>query len=113
LVGTDEVEQVLGDLADRVAALDRDLRRAVLPARRSLEVVFADLGVSYHSTLEQGELRAVEQGSLARPDVRLTANSDDLLALANGDLPLGAAYADGRVKVEASMLDLLRLRALL
>lgn len=112
-MGTDEAEQLLDDLVERFAAIDRDLRRAVLPARRSLEVVFTDLGVSYHTLLEQGELRPVTQGSLARPDVRLTANSDDLRAVANRELPLGAAYADGRVKVEASMLDLLRLRALL
>lgn len=113
MVGTDEVEQLLDDLVERFAAIDRDLRRAVLPSRRSLEVAFTDLGVSYHTTLEQGDLRPLAQGTLARPDVRVTASSDDLQALASGTLPLAAAYADGRVKVEASMLDLLRLRALL
>ena len=45
--------------------------------------------------------------------VRLAASSDDLVALVAGDLTLGAAWATGRLVVEASVLDLLRLRSLL
>jgi hypothetical protein len=39
--------------------------------------------------------------------------SDDLLAMHRGDLPFSRAYAAGRVRLDASVTDLLRLRALL
>ncbi len=40
-------------------------------------------------------------------------NSDDLLALTDGTLGLPAAWASGRVKLEAGILDLMKLRSLL
>jgi putative sterol carrier protein len=49
----------------------------------------------------------------SRPQVRLAASSDDLVALVSGDLTPPVAWATGRLTVEASVLDLLRLRSLL
>jgi hypothetical protein len=45
--------------------------------------------------------------------VRLTVDSDDLLALCQGELPFATAWARGRVRIDASVLDLLRLRTLI
>jgi len=45
--------------------------------------------------------------------IRLTMTSDDLLSLAAGELSLGAAWLSGRVKVHASLPDMLRLRTML
>jgi putative sterol carrier protein len=45
--------------------------------------------------------------------VRLTVDSDDLLALCHGEMPFAAAWARGRVRIDASVLDLLRLRTLI
>lgn len=110
---TDEVEALLGELAERFAAIDPDLRRTMLPSRRTLELALSDLGVRYHTTLEQGELSPLAQGALERPDVRVTAESEDLADVAQGRLPLVQAYTSGRLRIEASMMDLLRLRAVL
>lgn len=112
-VRTDEVETLLGELAERFAAIDPDLRRTMLPPRRTLELAVSDLGVRYHTTLVQGELQPLAQGPLDRPDVRVTTDSDDLAELADGRLRLGEAYATGRIRVEASMMDLLRLRVVM
>lgn len=112
-VRTDEVEALLGDLAARFAAIDPDLRRTMLPPRRTLELAVSDLGVRYHTTLLNGELQALSEGALDRPDVRVTTDSDDLAGLADGTLRLGEAYATGRIRVEASMMDLLRLRVVM
>ena len=110
---TDEVEALLGELAERFAAIDPDLRRTMLPTRRTLELAVSDLGVRYHATLLHGELQALTQGALDRPDVRVTVDSADLASLADGTLRLGEAYAGGRIRVEASMMDLLRLRVVM
>ena len=45
--------------------------------------------------------------------IRLTVGSDDLLAVTRGELPISSAWAAGKLKIEASMLDLIRLRTLL
>jgi hypothetical protein len=43
----------------------------------------------------------------------MSMTGDDLLALVAGDLGVGAAWAGGRLKVQAGMLDLLKLRSML
>ncbi|KDN82466.1 hypothetical protein KCH_57590 [Kitasatospora cheerisanensis KCTC 2395] len=49
----------------------------------------------------------------AKADIRLTTTGDDLVALVDGRLPFPTAWATGRLKLDASFLDLLRLRSLL
>ena len=49
----------------------------------------------------------------ASAQVRLTVDSDDLVAMAYEELNPAKAWAAGRLKVEASVFDLLRLRRLL
>ena len=57
---------------------------------------------------------AVPDGpSVPKADIRLTMTSDDLLALTDGQLNFGSAWASGRVKLEAGLRDLLRLRKIL
>ena len=48
-----------------------------------------------------------------KADIRLTMKSDDLIALTDGELQLRPAWATGRVKLEAGLRDLLRLRKIL
>ena len=45
--------------------------------------------------------------------MRITVGSDDLVALAADGLNPAKAWASGRLKIEASIFDLLRLRKLL
>nr|BFE80410.1 hypothetical protein GCM10020093_030110 [Planobispora longispora] len=45
--------------------------------------------------------------------MKLTLAGDDLVALVNGELDMGRAVFGGRVKVDASIGDLFRLRKLL
>jgi Fe-S cluster assembly iron-binding protein IscA len=48
-----------------------------------------------------------------RPDIRLVVDSDDLVALADGELDFSKAYTSQRIRIQASMTDMLRLRAAL
>jgi hypothetical protein len=45
--------------------------------------------------------------------IRLSMTSDDLLALAGGEVSLSSAWLSGRLKVQASFPDMLRLRSML
>ena len=64
-------------------------------------------------TLTENGLDGITEKPSAEAQVRLTVDSDDLLALCQGELPFATAWARGRVRIDASVLDLLRLRTLI
>lgn len=99
---------ILGDLASNPAAAGLD---------RSLSCRLTDLDQVVVGRLSSGavrDLRVLPHGpDVAKADIRLTMTSDDLVALTAGQLSFGSAWASGRVKLEAGLRDLLRLRKLL
>jgi predicted lipid carrier protein YhbT len=107
-----EVEQILGELADRLASLD-PATRAMLPARRTIEARCPDLGLVVHAEWRNGRIDVLGTPLNGRADIRISARSDDVVAIANGELTFGQAYATNRVRIDASITDLLRLRAVL
>jgi SCP-2 sterol transfer family len=107
-----EVEAAVRGLADRLAGVDPDLRTRYV-VDRTVSCRVTDLDVVYVGRLADEGLCDLHTEPAERAQVRLTVNSDDLLALADGRLALPTAWASGRLKVVASPLDLLKLRALL
>jgi hypothetical protein len=102
------LEGILGDLARNPAAAGLD---------RSLSCRLTDLHQVVRGRLSSGavrDLHVVPDGpEVPKADIRLTMSSDDLVALTDGDLQFASAWATGRVKLEAGLRDLLRLRKLL
>jgi hypothetical protein len=99
---------ILGDLASNPAAEGLD---------RSLSCRLTDLDQVVLGRLGSGavrDLKVVPDGpDVPKADIRLTMTSDDLVAMTDGRLHFGKAWASGRVKLEAGLRDLLRLRKLL
>jgi putative sterol carrier protein len=99
---------VLGPIASNKAAEGLD---------RSLSCRLTDLGQVLLGRLAAGavkDLHPVPDGpSVPRADIRLTMTSDDLLALTRGELSFGKAWSSGRIRFEAGLRDVLRLRSLL
>lgn len=109
----EEVERTLSDLMRRLERVDRAYR-SMLPTRRTIQAECPDLDLVYHAFWRDGELSELHVGPPERrPDIRVRVDSDDLLALANQDAEFRRAVNDGRVRIDASMTDLLRLRAVL
>ena len=102
------LEGILGDLARNPAAAGLD---------RSLSCRLTDLDQVVLGRLSAGavrDLHVVPDGPpVPKADIRLTMASDDLVALTDGRLQFGSAWASGRVRLEAGLRDLLRLRKLL
>jgi len=98
----------VGKLAAAPAAQDLD---------RSVSCRLPDLGQVVAGRLARGavhDMTAQPDGpTVPKADIRLTMTSDDLLALTSGQLSFGPAWASGRVKLEAGLRDMLRLRSLL
>ncbi len=108
----EQVEQALADLLARLDDVDEDTR-VLLPTRRTLEARCPDLDLVRYAEWRSGTLHLVD-GPHARPaDIRISVRSDDLLRMTNGELGFSRAYASNRVRLDASMADLLRLRAVL
>src|SRR3954453_23125561 len=102
------LQGILGDLAANPAAEGLD---------RSLSCRLTDLDEVVVGRLSSGAVRDLHVGphgpAVAEADIRLRMTSDDLVALTDGRLSFGPAWATGRVKLEAGFRDLLRLRKLL
>ena len=102
------LETVVGGLPAAPAARGLD---------RTVSCRLPDLGQVLHGRLAQQrvqDLRAdAETTALPRADIRLTMTSDDLVALTDGRLAFAPAWASGRVRLDAGLRDLLRLRSLL
>lgn len=108
----EEVEEVLGHLLGRLHTLDASTR-SLLPARRTIEARCPDLDLVRWAEWRQGDLHVVAQPPTGRADIRISVASDDLMRLHRGELTFARAYAANRVRLDASMTDLIRLRAVL
>ena len=108
----DECRQALERLADKLQDVDEDeLKRHAFD--RTLSCRVPDLDVTFTGRLEDGHIQDISTGDAERAQIRLTADSDDLVAMTDGHLGFGQAWLSGKVKVEAGVRDLLRLRSML
>ncbi|WP_214324174.1 SCP2 sterol-binding domain-containing protein [Nonomuraea sediminis] len=110
------VEECRAALAKLVAQFDEvgEEDRAKHVVERTVSCRVPDLEVIFYGRLHHDGLDPFTQDPPAAPaDVKLTIGSDDLVALVDGELDLARALLGGRVKIDASFGDLLRLRRLL
>jgi Alkyl sulfatase C-terminal len=104
----EQCEQALHELSGRLANSDSSRRKVTFD--RTMTCAIRDLDVIFSGRLKDGQLIDIGQATSRDAQVRLTMSSDDLLALVAGQLKVPAAWATGRIKVEAGVRDLLTLR---
>jgi hypothetical protein len=109
----EDCRKALDGLAAALAAVDPGLRARHVPTR-TVACRLADLDVVFVGRLDEDGVHDVDESDELEPevDVRLTMDSDELVALADGSDDFLDAWLRGRVQVSASMRDLLRLRSL-
>ena len=110
----EECQQAFERLTARLADLDPSDRDAFFSGR-SFSCQVPDLDVTFVTRFGP---QGADPVHLAAPgdsqaDVRLTASSDTVVELAGNVSAFPKAWLSGKVKVQASMRDLLRLRKLL
>jgi hypothetical protein len=109
----EECEAALAELVARLDEVDSD-KWAQHAVDRTISCHISDLGVSYASRLSKsGVAPFAPTGDPKSAQVRLTIAAPDLVALAADRLSPVKAWTSGRLKIEASILDLLRLRKVL
>lgn len=112
---TEECRAALEKLSDRMRAAEGDVRAAAA-LDRSVSCHITDLDVTFAGRMAGG--RIMVDDTLTGPprdkaQIRLAMAGDDLVALVDGRLNFAKAWGSGRVRLEASLLDLFRLRKLL
>lgn len=109
----EECRAALQTLAARLSEMNPAERDDYF-GNRSMSITIPDLGITYATTLGAGHdpVREISPGE-PPADIRLTANSDEVLSLAESPMNIARSWVAGRVKIEASMRDLFRLRRLL
>lgn len=108
----EECRAALDKLAAHMAANAEEVGARV-DLDRPLACVVKDLGVAFHGRITGGRLVELGEGDDPKAKIRLTATSDDLVALVDGRLDFAKAWASGRLSVSANPFDLLKLRKLL
>jgi putative sterol carrier protein len=111
MASVEECERAFHGLAAKLAGADQAAKQKT-GFDRSLTCTLRDLRVTFGGRLRHGELLDIRQVNKPDAQIRMTMSSDDLLKLVAGELNMGAAWATGRVKIDASVFDLLRLRSI-
>jgi predicted lipid carrier protein YhbT len=110
----EECRTALESLTGRIATMDAKDREAHL-LDRTLSCRVPDLNLIFVTRLgPQGAepVRVAGNGS-PQAQVRFTADSDTVLAIANDPGSFMRAWLSGKLKVQGSVLDLLQLRRLM
>ncbi|MFF4751151.1 sterol-binding protein [Streptomyces sp. NPDC002514] len=111
----EECRVALEKLSDNMQAAEGDVRAAAA-LDRSVSCHITDLDVTFAGRMTGGriEIDDTHQGPPAtKAQIGLAMTGDDLVALVDGGLNFARAWGSGRVKLEAALLDLFRLRKLL
>lgn len=112
MASVEQCEAALAELARRLDGYPHEARRDGIPDR-TVELTLLDLDVTFRGRLHDGQLVDIEQASGPKPNIRLTMTSDDLIDLTDKRLQFSHAWATGRLHLDASFRDLLRLRKLM
>ncbi|MEU2715123.1 sterol-binding protein [Streptomyces sp. NPDC007205] len=112
---TEECRAALGKLSDNMQGAEGDVRAAAA-LDRAVSCHITDLDVTFEGRMTGGRIE-VDETHPGPPreeaQIRLAMAGDDLVGLVDGRLNFATAWGTGRVKLEASLLDLFRLRKLL
>ncbi|MFJ6726602.1 MULTISPECIES: SCP2 sterol-binding domain-containing protein [unclassified Streptomyces] len=111
----EECRAALEKLSDSMQRSEGDVREAAA-MERTVTCRITDLDVTFVGRLTGGRIEVDDTLPGPPPhkaDIRLTMTGDDLVAMVGGELNFAKAWGAGRVKLEAGLRDLFRLRKLL
>jgi len=99
----------------RVAAKleDPELKEDFKKFYKTVQFVYVDINVSYVLELAGGEVKELKEGTVQRPNVVVTIDSDTFLGILNGEIDAINAFSAGKIKYKGAMTDLLKLQKLL
>ena len=110
----DDCRKALESLTSRLSEMDASTRQAKLKDR-TLSCHVSDLGVTYLTRLGPHGADPIKETRDGFPaaQIRFTAKSDDVMAIASDPGSFARAWLTGKLKVEGNFFDLLNLRKMI
>jgi putative sterol carrier protein len=112
MASVEQCRAALHEIARRLGDVDEEIRQRHA-FDRTLSCLIRDLDVVFSARVRDGLLEDITTEGQPTAQVRLSTSSEDLLDLVDGRLSVASAWAHGRLRIEAGVRDLLRLRSLL
>jgi hypothetical protein len=112
---TEECRGALEKLSENLAGANGDMRDAAA-LDRSLSCHITDLDITFVGRLGNGRIAVLDTfrgPPREKAEIRLAMTGGDLVAMVDGELRFAKAWVSGRVRLEAGLRDLLRLKKLL
>ncbi len=107
-----EVKNMLDDVLNKYrekAESDETITEKLKGFERKVSIKFEDDG-NYHFTISEGKVGDIKEGALSKSDITIDTDTETMKALIEGDMGIMEAYARKRVKVDASFLDVLKIK---
>jgi SCP-2 sterol transfer family len=79
---------------------------------KTMQYHFPDLGEDWFITLTSGEPGEPQQGVAQAAEIVYRMDSDTFVGIVDRSIPGLAAYKDGKVKLQASAMDMIKLQKL-
>jgi hypothetical protein len=111
----EECRAALDQLSDSMQHAEGNVRAAAA-MDRSVSCHITDLDMTFAGRLTGGRIEVHDTfpgPPREKAQIRLAMKGDDLVALVDGELHFARAWGTGRVRLEAGLRDLFRLRKLL
>ena len=114
MASAEECREALEALTGRLGEMNPKDRSSFF-SNRSFSCHVTDLGVTFVTRITDHGAEPVREAKPDDPpaDIKLAGNSDDVISLAATPANIARMWLAGRVKIQASMRDLLALRRLL
>jgi hypothetical protein len=110
----EECREALQALTGRLSEMNAQDRSSFF-SNRSFSCYVTDLNITFLTSITENGAEPVKEAGPDEPpaDIRITASSDDTVTLAATPANIARMWMAGRVKIQASLRDLLALRRLL
>jgi len=112
VVAAEAVAEAIDGFLSRLEGLD-EATRAWLPAERTIVAHCTDARLRRVVRWRDGTIEDLDETEVRLVDITVTADSSTILGLADGTLAFADAYLTRRLRIDASITDLLLLRAAL
>ena len=108
------VRDAIARLTSMVDDVDDATRRKIPDS--TVSVLVPDVDLAFTCRFDGGhvhDVQEVDPAALPAATLRVTSSSDTLIDVVDGELHFGRAWATGKLRVDAKVRDLLKLRSFL
>ncbi|MFP4184906.1 MAG: SCP2 sterol-binding domain-containing protein [Thermoplasmata archaeon] len=113
-MSVEEEKEVLEDMLrkfEKKVEEDESLEDKMEGFQRDIQVDF-DSGNQYNLSIDGVELSDIEDGPVKDADIVLSSSAETLRDLLEGEIGAMQAYASNKIKVDASLTDMLKFKKL-